>query len=257
MTTSLDIVWLCALSFVAGFVDSIAGGGGLIQTPALFIFLPDVPVATIFGTNKLSSIAGTAVAAVQYPRHVDVQWRVTIPATLVAFVCSYLGAMLVSLINAGVLKPVVFVLLVAVAVWTFFAKDFGLRHKPRFGGHRQLLFGAVAGGAIGMYDGFFGPGTGTFLMFVFVGVFGFNFLSATASSKIVNFSTNLAALICFGLTGNINFRVGLPMAACNILGSIAGTRLAVLKGSRFVRVVFLLVSCGMILRFGWQLLHRT
>jgi len=256
MTGSLDIVWLCALAFVAGFVDSIAGGGGLIQTPALLIFLPDLPVATIFGTNKLSSIAGTGIAALQYPRHVDVHWRVTLPATLVAFACSYLGAVLVSLINADVLKPVVFVLLVAVAAWTFFVKDFGLRHAPRFGSHHQLLFGALTGGAIGLYDGFFGPGTGTFLMFAFVGVFGFGFLPATASSKIVNFATNLAALIRFGLTGNILFHVGLPMAACNILGSIAGTRLAVLKGSTFVRVIFLLVSCGMIIRFGWQLLHR-
>ena len=256
MTGWIDIACLSGLAFIAGFIDAIAGGGGLIQVPALFIFLPTIPVATVFGTNKLAAIAGTATAAVQYPRHVDVHWRVTLPSALAALVSSYCGAKLVTTVSSDALKPLVFVLLVVVAVYTSFARNLGMVHAPRFGPWRQVVFAIVAGGAIGLYDGFFGPGTGTFLMFVFVGVFGFSFLSATASSKIVNAATNLAALVCFAWTGNILYRIALPMAACNILGALVGTRLTVLKGNKFVRVVYLAVVVGMLARLGWGVLVR-
>jgi uncharacterized protein len=224
--------------------------------PALFIVLPEIPVAALLGTNKLSSICGTAVAAFQYARHVDIDWRATLPATAAAFVFSFLGARIASTLSPSVMRPVVLFLLVAVLVYTFLQRDFGSVHSPKLGRLSQIVAGVATGTVIGFYDGFFGPGTGSFLIFIFIGVFGFSFLSASASAKVINFTTNLAAVLYFIGTSNVLYRAALPMAACNILGSIAGTRLAVLKGNRFVRVVFLIVVFGMIARLAYDTFGR-
>ena len=245
-----EIAWLCGFAFLAGFVDSVVGGGGLIQIPALFILLPDAAPAALFGTNKLSSIAGTAIAVTQYARHVPIPWRATLPTALVAFAASFLGARVVSLIEPAVLRPLILSLLVLVAAYTFIRKDFGALHAPRLTRGAQFLAGIVTGSALGFYDGFFGPGTGSFLIFVLVGVFGYSFLAASASSKVVNFATNLSALIYFAATHHVIYAAGLPMAAFNILGALAGTRLAILRGSGFVRVLFLMVVCAIILKFA-------
>lgn len=253
----MEFIPLCLLAFLAGFVDSVVGGGGLIQLPALFIFLPHPlagQVATVFGTNKLSSICGTSIAVVQYSRRVQLHWGSLLPAAATAFVFSFLGARAVSLLRPDLLKPLILALMVAVAIYTFVRKDFGGRHAPQFAARREQAFGALVGAAIGFYDGFFGPGTGSFLIFIFIGFFGFDFLTASASSKIINWSTNLSALIYFAATGHVLYRYGLPMALCNILGALLGARLAILKGNRFVRLFFLVVVSAMILRFGWDLL---
>lgn len=248
----MEIVFLCGFAFLAGFIDSVAGGGGLIQLPALLIFLPQVPVANLLGTNKLASIAGTSFAVVQYAKHVGIDWRATLPATMTAFVFSFIGARIASLINTEIMRVVVLVLLVAIAIYTFFQKDFGSLHAPKLGRMAQMLFSVAAGMTIGFYDGFFGPGTGSFLIFVFIGIFGFNFLRASASAKLINFATNLSATIYFAFTDNILYTFAIPMALFNILGSLIGTRLAILKGSRFVRIFFLLVVAGMILKLVYD-----
>ncbi len=251
----MDLLLLCPLALLAGFVDSVVGGGGLIQLPALFLFLPAPLAASIpavLGTNKLSSICGTGTAVVQYARCVPIRWRSILPTGVIAFVFSFLGARTVSLLNAQVLKPLVLALLVIVALYTFVKKDLGALHAPRFALHRERQFGLLIGMAIGFYDGFFGPGTGSFLMFLFIGLFGFDFLSASASARVVNFATNLSAVLYFAATDQIYYRYALPMAACSVLGSLLGTRLAMLKGNRFVRALFLLVVSAMILRFGWE-----
>jgi uncharacterized protein len=248
----LEIVFLCGFAFLAGFIDSVAGGGGLIQLPALLIFLPQMPVANLLGTNKLASIAGTSFAVMQYTRHVGINWRATLPATIAAFVLSFLGARTASVLNTEVMRVVVLVLLVTIAVYTFIRKDFGSIHAPRLTHTIQFIFSVVAGMTIGFYDGFFGPGTGSFLIFIFVGIFGFNFLSASASAKLINFATNLSAMLYFAFTNNILYQFAIPMAAFNILGSLAGTRLAILKGSRFVRILFLVVVAGMILKLAYD-----
>ena len=249
----VEIILLCLFSFLAGLIDSIAGGGGLIQLPALFIVLPSLPVALLLGTNKLSSIAGTSIASFQYARHVDINMKATLPATVAALIFSFLGAKTVTLLNPGTMRPVILFLLVAIAIYTFMRKDFGALHVPKLGHGGQIVFSIITGGAIGFYDGFFGPGTGSFLIFIFISIFGFNFLSASASSKIINFATNLSAVIYFASTNNILYKIALPMAACNILGSIVGTRLAILKGSRFVRIFFLIVVSGLIIKLGWDI----
>lgn len=254
----MDFALLLCAAFLAGFIDSVAGGGGLIQLPALLLWLPAGPagvIATVFGTNKLSSICGTSMAVTQYARRVRLNWRTVLPAALVAFVFSFLGARTVALIHSQIMKPLVLVLLVAVAVYTFARKDLGEYHAPRFAPRPERLLGLLVGAVIGFYDGFFGPGTGSFLMFIFIGGFGFEFLQASASARVVNLATNLSAVGYFAATDHILYRYALPMGVCNVLGSLAGTRLAILKGNRFVRGLFLVVVTAMILRFGWEVLH--
>ena len=237
-------------------MDSMVGGGGLIQLPALFILLPGLSAPTILGTNKLVSITGTSVAATQYARHVQIDWPVVLPAALTAFVFSALGARTVSLIHTDLLRPFILILLIAVAVYVFVKKDFGTLHAPKLDPTRQRWYGVGLGCVLGFYDGFFGPGTGSFLIFAFVGLFGLSFLAASASSKVINAATNLSAVLYFGLTGHLLYAVALPMAVCNVGGSLLGTRLAVAKGSRFVRVLFLVVLSGIIVRFAWDTFKR-
>jgi hypothetical protein len=251
----MDLFLLCLLALLAGFVDSIVGGGGVIQLPALFLFLP-APLAAaipaVLGTNKLSSICGTAVAVVQYARRVPIPWPSVLPASLVAFVFSFLGARAVSMLDPRILKPLVLGLLVLVAIGTVANRNLGNQHAPRFTLHRERQLGLLIGMAMGFYDGFFGPGTGSFLMFLFIGLFGFDFLTASASARVINLATNLSAVLYFAATDRILYRYALPMAACNVLGSLLGTRLAILKGNRWVRLLFLLVVGAMILRLGWD-----
>lgn len=253
----MELVGLCAFAFLAGFVDSISGGGGLIQLPALFLLLPPpaaASVASVLGTNKLSSICGTGVAVVQYARRIPLRWQSLFPAATAALVLSFFGARAVTLLQPALLRPLVLGLLIAVACYTFWQRDWGSLHAPRHTPGRETFWAILVGMAIGFYDGFFGPGTGSFLMFLFVGWFGFDFLSASASAKVVNFATNLSAVAYFAATDHILYRYAVPMAACNILGSFVGARLAILRGNRFVRRLFLGVVTAMILRFGWEVL---
>ncbi len=255
----MDLALLCFFAFAAGLVDSVVGGGGLIQLPALFVFLPPSlasSVPLVFGTNKLSSMCGTTVAVAQYARRVRVPWGSVLPAAAAAFVFSALGARCVQMLRSGFLLPLIFVLLIVVAVHAWLRKDFGHRHEPKFVASHELMAAILVGVVIGFYDGFFGPGTGSFLIFIFIGVFGFDFLTASASGKVINLATNVAAVIIFAAGGHILYEYALPMAACNVAGSVVGTRLAVLKGNRFVRGFFLCVMAAMIARFGWELFRR-
>ena len=255
----MELPLLCLFAFLAGFVDAIVGGGGLIQLPALFLLVPDsgaASLAAVLGTNKFSSICGTGTAVVQYARRVPIPWATMLPAAVTAFLLSMLGARLVSLLHPTLLKPLVLVLLIAVAAHTFLRRSFGERHTPRLPVDRERLLAALAGAVIGFYDGFFGPGTGSFLIFVFIGLLGFDFLTASASAKVVNFATNLSATLYFALTDNILYHFAIPMALCNVAGSLVGTRMAVLRGNRFVRRLFLGVVLVMILRYGWDVFRN-
>lgn len=243
---------LAMAALFAGFIDAVVGGGGLIQVPALFTALPQEPAATLFGTNKLSSVVGTSNAAWRYARRVDMPWRTTLPAALSAFACSYLGAMAVSWLPRELLRPLILVLLIAAAAYTFWRKDFGTTHSPQPAGRRELAYALAIGGAIGFYDGFFGPGAGSFLIFLFIRFFGFDFLHASAAAKLVNVATNLAALCYFVPNGYLLPVLGLTMALFNVLGSIAGTHLSLRHGSGFVRRIFLGVVGALIVRFAWD-----
>src|SRR3954469_994907 len=248
------VLILCCFSMTAGFVDAAVGGGGLIQLPAALILLPGVPIPTILGTNKFASLFGTSFALQRYARHVKIDWPTVAPAAGVAFLCAIAGARAVNLLDPKLLRPVILVLLVAVATYVLLAKNLGLIHAPKHPPHRARLIGIALGIILGFYDGFFGPGMGSFLIFAFVGIFGFDFLSASASAKAVNWATNVASLIYFSWTGQLLYLVGAAMAASNIVGSMIGTHLAIAKGSRFVRILFLVVVCGLILKLTQTLL---
>jgi uncharacterized protein len=246
------LIPLSIFAFLAGFVDSIAGGGGLIQLPALLVFLPAQPVVALLGTNKLISATGTSVATYQYARSVPINWRQVLLTAVSAFLFSMLGARVVSVMHPSGLRPLIIVLLILITIFTFLKKDFGAVHAPRLSPSRQCWVGVAAGAVLGFYDGFFGPGTGSFLIFVFVAVLGLSFLNASASSKVVNLSTNIAALLYFAFSGNILYQIALPLAVFNVLGAAAGSRLAILKGSRFVRVLFLVMATVMIAKLVYD-----
>lgn len=243
---------LVLAAFLAGGIDAVVGGGGLIQIPALFAVHPGELAATLFGTNKCASVVGTANATWRYARRVRMPWRTILPAAFAALAFSYVGAAAVAWLPRDVVRPLILVMLVIAAVHTLKRKDFGLVHRPAYGGHRELVFAFLLGGVIGFYDGFFGPGTGSFLIFLFVRFFGFDFLHASAGAKVVNVATNLAALAYFLPNGYVLPLVAAVMAAANVGGSMAGTWLALRYGSGLIRRIFLLVVGVLIVRFAWD-----
>jgi len=244
------IFLICLSSFLAGFIDSVVGGGGLIQLPAMLILLPGLPVATILGTNKFASCAGTTIAVQRYARHVAFDWPTVLPAAITAFIFAFIGSRIVALLNPALLRPLVLILLILVAIYVFFVKDLGIIHQPKHPPKKAQLLGIAVGAVLGFYDGFFGPGAGSFLIFAFVGLFGFDFLAASASAKVINLATNLASILYFGWTGHIIYAYAIPMAFCSIVGAIIGARLAIAKGSQFVRVFFLIIVCGLIAKLA-------
>lgn len=241
---------LLVAAFCAGLIDAIAGGGGLIQLPALLIGLPNSSTAQVLGTNKLAAVFGTSSAALMYGRQTKLDFRFTLAMALPAFGGSVCGALLASRIPTNALRPLVFILLVAVGIFTWKRPTLGhvqfLRHTPR----RRQIVAIAAGAGIGFYDGIFGPGTGTFLMMVLVAALGFAFLNASAIAKIVNVSTNVGAICVFGLHGVILWKVGLTLGMANVLGGLIGARYAIRGGSAFVRKVFLVVTAILIFKVG-------
>jgi uncharacterized membrane protein YfcA len=252
--TLQTILLLSCFAFCAGFIDAIVGGGGLIQLPALLIFLPQFTIPTIIGTHKLASVSGTLVAASQYMQKVKIDWKVILPAILVTGVFALLGARLVTSLDKNTLKPIILVLLVLVFIYTLIKKDMGTHHQPKYIGNIFLLGVLATGAVLGFYDGFFGPGMGSFLIFAFVSIFSLDFLHASAYAKILNCASNVPAIIFFMSSGDVLFQVAIPLGIANILGSIIGTRLALFKGSAFVRVFFLIVVIGVIIRFGYDII---
>ncbi|MBL8420132.1 MAG: TSUP family transporter [Dechloromonas sp.] len=243
---------LVLAAFLAGGIDAVVGGGGLIQIPALFAVHPGESAATLFGTNKCASVVGTANATWRYARRVRMPWRTILPAAAAAFAFSYAGAAAVAWLPKDAVRPLILALLVFAAVYTLKRKDFGQEHAPAHAGHRELLYATLLGGIIGFYDGFFGPGTGSFLIFLFVRFFGFDFLHASAGAKVVNVATNLAALAYFLPNGHVLPLLAAAMAAANVSGSMAGTWLALRYGSGLIRRVFLVVVGVLIVRFAWD-----
>lgn len=244
----IDVVWLGGAAFAAGLIDAVVGGGGLVELPAMFSLLPREAPATILGTNKLAAIFGTASAAVDYGRRVRVAWSTAAPAAVTAFVLSFVGAWTVTRVPADFVRALLPFILVAVAVYTFMKKDMGAVHAPVHSGRAERYWAMGIGAAIGFYDGFFGPGTGSFLLFLFVRFFGFDFLSVAAASKIVNVACNFSALLWFGYSGHLLWQLGLMMAGCQIVGALVGTRLAIKHGTSFVRQLFLWVVTALIVK---------
>ena len=252
----MDFVLLGCAAFLAGLVDAVVGGGGLIQVPVMFSIFPKENPATLLGTSKFAGIFGTSAAAVNYARKVRVAWSAAAPAAVAAFALSFAGAYTVTHVPGDFVRMLLPVVLVAVAVYTFRKKDFGSVHAPTCSGNTERLFAVLMGAGIGFYDGFFGPGTGSFLIFLFVRFFGFDFLSASAAAKVVNVACNFSALMWFGYSGHLLLQLGLMMAACQIAGSLIGTKLAIKHGSAFVRKLFLIVVSLLILKTTYDAITK-
>lgn len=252
----VDVVLLGCAAFLAGLVDAVVGGGGLIQIPVLFSIFPREVPATLLGTSKMAGIFGTSAAAINYARKVRVAWSAAAPAAAAAFALSFVGAYTVTKVPADFVRVMLPFVLVAVAIYTVRKKDFGSVHAPVHSGNAERYFAIGMGACIGFYDGFFGPGTGSFLMFLFVRVFGFDFLSASAAAKVVNVACNLSALMWFGYSGHLLYQLGLTMALCQVAGSLVGTKLAIKHGSTFVRKLFLVVVSLLILKTGYDAIAR-
>ncbi|MDR2689366.1 MAG: TSUP family transporter [Azoarcus sp.] len=247
---ALSLLILGLAAFGAGCIDALVGGGGLIQVPVLFSVFPSTMPATLFGTNKLAAVFGTLSAAVQYGRRIAIPWALVLPGTLAALVGSWMGARTVNWISPLVLRPMILVLLIAVAVYTFARREFGTHAHARFSGFRAVCIAFTIGGTVGFYDGFFGPGTGSFLIFLFVRFLGMDFLHASASAKIVNVATNFAALAYFIPNVTLLWATAGVMMACNLAGALFGSHLALRHGVRFIRIIFLCVVIALIAKLG-------
>ncbi|MBU7574592.1 MAG: TSUP family transporter [Hydrogenophaga sp.] len=244
----MELLLVSLASLFAGFVDSIVGGGGLILVPALFAMFPATHPATLFGVNKGASVWGTAAATLQYARRVEMPWHALLPAAAVGFAGSMAGAWTVTVVSPDFLRRALPLVLLLVLGYTLARKELGRHHTPRFSGRREMLAASLLGGVIGFYDGFFGPGTGSFFVFLFVRWLGYDFLHASASAKLLNTATNLAALMLFAWKGHVWWHFVLAMAIANVVGSLLGTRLALKHGSGFVRTVFIFVVSALILK---------
>lgn len=245
------LILLCCIAFLAGFVDAIVGGGGLIQTPAGLILMPQESVSRVIGSLKIPSFSGTLFAARQYLKKVKIPLNRLLLFSAFAFSSSYIGSLCLTKVSNHFMKPVIFIVLVLVAIYTFTKKDFGQKSKDS-----HKVFSTSTGVyiciALGFYDGFIGPGAGSLLVLAFISFLGFDFLQANAHAKVVNLATNLGSITLFALKGSIIWSIALPMAVCNAVGGVIGSKLAIAKGNQFIRTVFLIVIIGTLCRLGYD-----
>ena len=256
MDITMDLILLCIVAFAAGFVDAIIGGGGLIQTPLALVMLPQYSVATVIGTLKIPAIGGTGMASIEYAKNVKLDYRMLLFMMVIACGAAYAGSALLLAVSNSFMKPFLLVVLVLVAIYTFFNKSFGMHKAKEHSKSEQWIYCIVISLVLGFYDGFIGQGAGSFLVLCFIGMLGFDFLRASAHAKFVNFSTNLGSIIFFAISGKIIYSIALPMAVFNAAGGWTGARLAILKGNKFIRIFFLVIVTVTILRFAYDVFYK-
>lgn len=227
---------VCPLLFVAGFADSVAGGGGVISVPAGL--LAGIPIHVVYGTNKFAMSFGTLTSTIQYGRSGNIGWRVALFAAVGGLLGSNLGARLALHLSEAYLSYCLMVLLPLVAVFVTLNKGFGKEPKPKsLSKAQEALLAMFIGLAVGAYDGFFGPGAGTFYIILFCSLLGTDLICANGNAKVVNLASNIGALIAYIVNGKVWFAVGIPMALCSMTGNFLGSRLAIKNGARFIRPV--------------------
>jgi uncharacterized protein len=249
-----SILLACLASLVAGFIDAIVGGGGLITTPALLLLFPEAPIASILATTKVASIFGTTAAAVTYQRRMQLEWRRWIPSLIAAIVAAWLGASAVSHLDPEILRPAILVLLVVMAVYTALRPNLGAKVHAGFISVHRGTWLIVTCVLLGFYDGFFGPGTGSLLVWILIMGFGNDFLRASAHAKFINLASNLGALLWFLPAGSAIWILALPMAACNMVGGLLGSRFALKVGNTWIRWAFLALVTALIVRLSLSML---
>jgi uncharacterized membrane protein YfcA len=251
--SAINLVLLGLAMFAAGFIDAIAGGGGLIQTPAMLLSLPDRDPVSVVATSKTAAFFGTSTAAIKYRKHIKTDSRLLLAMVIPAFIGAGFGAHLASEISPESFKSSIFFMMIAIFIYTLFKPDLGKVHVEKHS-HRKLMWiGAIAAFLIGFYDGLIGPGTGTMLMIALVAIMGFAFVGASAIAKVVNATTNLASIIVVGLKIGILWKLGLLLGIANLAGGYTGSHMAIKKGSGFIRIFYLIVTGILILRLGYSL----
>ena len=243
------------VAFAAGFIDAIVGGGGLVQTPASLVLLRSFPVATVIGSLKIPSFSGTYFAARQYLRKVNLKQSFVTLLCVVAFFASFAGSQLLTIVSNQFMKPLLLVVLTAVAIYTYTKKDFGQQEVKSIPHRMEIKYGVLISFLLGFYDGFIGPGAGSFLILAFITLLGYDFLRASAQAKLINLSTNLGSIILFTLKGKIIWMVALPMAVFNAFGGMLGARLAITRGNKFIRKFFLFVVIITLMRYLWDVVR--
>lgn len=250
------IILVVVAGFAAGWVDAVVGGGGLIQLPALLL-VPGISPVQALATNKMGSIFGTTTSAITYYRRAHPDLKTALPMAGVALAGSFGGAIVATVLPSEVFKPIIIAALIAVAIFTALRPTAGTLTKLRYTGARHFGTAAGIGLVIGFYDGLIGPGTGSFLIIAMVAMLGYNFLAASAKSKIVNMATNFGALLFFLPSGALLWGLGLILGLANMAGGYLGARMAVTKGSKFIRVVFLLVVAALIIKLGYDVVQEN
>jgi uncharacterized membrane protein YfcA len=250
------ILLLAVFSFLAGFIDAVVGGGGLIIMPFLLINFPKLQLPVLFGTNKISALAGTSVSAIKYAQQIKFDLYLLFIVSFFAFSASFAGAKIVSQIDSSVLKPFILIVLIVIAVYTFFKKDLGYDQTKNLSFSKQVIYASLIGIVVGFYDGFFGPGTGSFLVLGFVLILGFEFVKASAYAKIINCITNISALIVFIKNGQFIIELSIIMAVFTISGSYIGATTALKRGNEYIRKIFLVIVSIMILKYGYDVFRN-
>ena len=250
------IIILCIASFFAGFIDAIVGGGGLIQTPVALILLPNTSVSAIIGTLKIPAFSGTSFAANQYLKRVEMNWKLLIVMMFLAVPSAFLGSTLLTYVSNDFMKPLLLIVLSLLVVYTYVQKNFGQQVVKTHSAIVQIYYAVIISFIIGFYDGFIGPGTGSFLVLAFIALLGFDFLQASANAKMVNLATNFGSICLFVIKGKIIWAIALPMAFCNAFGGWIGAKLAIKKGNSFIRILFLVVVIGTLIRFGYDVFYK-
>ena len=254
---ALTLALLVLVAFAAGWVDAVVGGGGLIQLPALLIGLPaDAEPASVLGTNKVSSVFGTATSSVTYARKIKPDWRTILPLVVAAAGGSAVGAQLAKFLPKEYFTPVVLVALVVVGLYTWRRPQLGMVSERKHDGRAHYGRTALIGLGVGAYDGFLGPGTGSFFVILLVGVLGYGFLEASAKAKIANLATNLSAIAVFAADGSVLWALGLAMGAANLVGGFVGARTALRQGNGFVRKVFLVVIAALVVKLAYDTVRQ-
>ncbi len=246
---------LLPVIFLAGFVDAIAGGGGLLSVPAYMA--AGLPPHFVLGNNKFSSVFGTLLSTIRYSHRKMPDYRIALPGALFALVGSHLGTRTVLLIDPNFLNYVLVVLIPAITVFTFLRKNIGMVKRDLTISKAQILvIASAAGFFIGFYDGFFGPGTGSFLMFGYTVILGCDYVGANANAKIVNLASNFAAVVTFLLNGKVIFAIGIPAALCGIAGNWLGSRMVIRNGVKIIRPLFLIVLTLLFIRIIFNLIQQ-
>lgn len=246
------IILLCIAAFAAGFVDAVVGGGGLIQTPMGLVLLPGLPVSTVIGTLKIPSFSGTVFAAIEYLKKIKMDWKLLIVMMLLAIPSAYAGSELLTHVSNSFMKPLLLIILSILVVYTYAKKNFGQHTDKSHSIRQQLLYAVLISITIGFYDGFIGPGTGSFFVVAFITILGFDFLQASANAKMVNLATNMGSIVLFVIKGKIIWGIAIPMALCNAIGGFIGAKVAIRRGNKFIRIFFLIVVIGTLVRFAFD-----